>query len=68
MPILQGIFLIQGSNPRLLHLLHWQVPSLPLAASGKPKSVLRYKISDPLTSITWELVRAANSWVSPQIY
>ena len=22
--LLQGIFLTQGSNPRLLHLLHWQ--------------------------------------------
>ena len=28
--LLQGIFLNQGSNPRLLHLLHWQVDSLPL--------------------------------------
>ena len=26
--LLQGIFLIQGSNPDLLHLLHWQVKSL----------------------------------------
>ena len=29
--LLQGIFLTQGSNPRLLCLLHWQVCSLPLA-------------------------------------
>ena len=34
--LLQGIFLIQGSNPWLLHLLHWQAGSLPLAPSGKP--------------------------------
>ena len=27
---LQGIFLTQGSNPSLLHLLHWQMDSLPL--------------------------------------
>ena len=33
---LQGIFLIQGSNPHLLYLLHWQVGSLPLAPPGKP--------------------------------
>ena len=26
----------QGSNLRLLCLLHWQVDSLPLAPSGKP--------------------------------
>jgi len=30
---LQGIFPTQGSN---LHLLHWQVGSLPLAPPGKP--------------------------------
>ena len=34
--LLQGIFLTQGSNPHLLHLLHWQVDSLPLAPPGKP--------------------------------
>ena len=31
-----GIFPTQGSNPCLLHLLHWQVGSLPLAPPGKP--------------------------------
>ena len=29
--LLQGIFLTQGSNPHLLHLLHWQADSLPLS-------------------------------------
>ena len=33
---LQGIYLTQGSNLRLLHLLHWQVGSLPLVPPGKP--------------------------------
>ena len=32
--LLQGILLTQGSNPRLLSLLHWQVGSLPLAPPG----------------------------------
>ena len=32
----QGIFLTQGSNPHLLHLLHWQAGSLPLASLGSP--------------------------------
>ena len=32
--LLQGIFLTQGWNPRLLHLLHWQVSSLPLHHQG----------------------------------
>ena len=34
--LLQGIFPTQGSNPGLLHLLHWQVGSLPLVPPGKP--------------------------------
>ena len=34
--LLQGIFLTQGSNPHLLHLLHWQVDSLPLCHLGSP--------------------------------
>ena len=38
---LQGIFPTQGSNPRLLHLLHWQADSRPLVPSGKPQ-VLRF--------------------------
>ena len=31
----QGIFLTQGLNPCLLHLLYWQVGSLPLVPPGK---------------------------------
>ena len=34
--LLQGIFPIQGLNPCLLHLLHWQVGSLPLMPPEKP--------------------------------
>ena len=40
--LLQGIFLTQGWNPRLLHLLHllhWQADSLPLAPPGKLERV-----------------------------
>ena len=37
-PLLQGIFLTQGSNQHLLHLL-WQACSLPLAPSGKSPPV-----------------------------
>ena len=32
----RGIFLTQGSNPHLFHLLHWQVSSLPLAFRSSP--------------------------------
>ena len=34
--VLQGILTTQGSRPYLLHLLLWQVSSLPLAPPGKP--------------------------------
>ena len=34
--LFQGIFLTQGSNPRLLSLLHWQVDSWPLSHLGSP--------------------------------
>ena len=34
--LLQGIFPTQGSKLCLLHLLHWQVGSLPLVLPGKP--------------------------------
>ena len=33
--LLQGIFPTQGSNPRLLCLLHWQAGSLPVVPPGK---------------------------------
>ena len=38
--LLQGDLLTQGSNPRLLHLLHWQVDSLPLHHPRKPKCIV----------------------------
>ena len=33
--LLKGIFLTQGSNPHLPHLLNWQADSLPLSRSLK---------------------------------
>ena len=32
--LFQGIFLTQGLNPHLLHLLNWQADSLPLGPPG----------------------------------
>ena len=32
--LIQGVFLTQGSNPCLLHLLYWQAGSLPLVSPG----------------------------------
>ena len=40
--LLQGIFLIQGSNLSLLLLLHWQVGSLPLVPPVKPFHALSW--------------------------
>ena len=34
--LLQEVFLTQGSNLRLLCLLHWQADSLPLSYQGSP--------------------------------
>ena len=47
--LLQGVFLTQGSNLCLLHLLHWQVCSLPLVLSGKPDVYIKLTIIDQLT-------------------
>ena len=40
--LLQEIFLTQGSNPSVLHLLHWQVDSLPLNHLGSPHALGRF--------------------------
>ena len=42
--LLQEIFLIQGSNPCLLHFLHWQVDSLLLSYQGSPESFIQVVI------------------------
>ena len=38
-----GIFQTQGSNPGLLHLLHWQVDSSPLSPLGSPSRTMAKK-------------------------
>ena len=48
--LLQGIFPIQGSNPRLLLLLHWQVDSLPLSHLGSLFSIVTTPIYVPFNS------------------
>jgi len=40
--LLQGIFPIQGLDPHLLPLLHWQAGSLPQRHLGKPQANLEY--------------------------
>ena len=41
---LQGLFLTQGSNPCLLHFLHWQVDSLLLSHRGSLESFIQVVI------------------------
>ena len=45
--LLQGIFLTQGSNLRLLCLLHWQGGSLPLASPRNPYTEPQKTKSNP---------------------
>ena len=46
--LLQGIFLTQGLNPHLFHLLHWQSGSLPLAPPGNSFAKLVFKDICPM--------------------
>ena len=41
--LLYGIFLIQGLNPYLLRILHWQADSLPLSHLGSQYIVTKFK-------------------------
>ena len=48
--LLQGTFLIQGSNPSFLCLLHWKAGSSPLAPPGKPCLIhSKYEIPNMLS-------------------
>ena len=42
--LLHRVFLIQGSNPCLLHLLHCQADSLPLSYLGNPRRVVLHAL------------------------
>ena len=43
--LLQGVFLSQGWNPRLLHLLYWQADSLTLSHLGSPQETTPPRMS-----------------------
>ena len=54
--LLQGIFLTQGSNPHLLHLLHWQAGSLP---SAPPRKLLFVWVIPQFTNseiVLWKVI------------
>ena len=48
--LLQGMVLTQGSNPRLLCLLHWQAGSSPLVPPGKPFNKSKCPLNSTLTN------------------
>ena len=62
--LLPGIFLTQRSNPCLLHLLHWQVDSLPLCHLGNPQEGQRMKktCKDRLRNL-WGITRQTNVFI-----
>ena len=53
--LLQGVFPNQGSNPWLLHLLHWQVDSLSLSHMGSLSNYkLKWYSSDSFIGHIWQ--------------
>ena len=62
--LLQRIFLTQGSNPRLLDLLYWQVDSLPPVSPRKPRiTLITEEITGVLRALHQEL-RTKNKYLS----
>ena len=48
-----GVFLTQGLNPHLLHLLYWQASSLALAPPGKPNiNPVEFKHLEPFSCVS----------------
>ena len=59
--LFQGIFLTQGSNPRLLCLLHWQVDSL---LPGKPQPRCLKEKQLEISFGTWQGMLLRVQWLS----
>jgi len=68
--LLQGVFPTQGSNPCLLHLLHWQAGSLPLAPPRKPYiylylSNVKVKVAQSCPTLCDPMDYTYSPWNSP---
>ena len=63
--LLQAIFLTQGWNPHLFHLLHWQVGSLPLAPHDNNQFSSVTQLSDSLQPHGLQPTRLLCPWNSP---
>ena len=77
MPSSRGSFQTQGSNPYFLHLLHWQVGSLPLVPPGKPQctcissvqfspQVMSNCLQTPRTAARQDSLSLTISWILPK--
>ena len=68
--LIQGIFLTQGSNSCLVHLLHWQAGSLPLSATSlKTTHLLWIVVQDQLyfQSLLCSVIWICSSCVPPSV-
>ena len=79
--LLQGAFRTQGLNSHLLHLLHWQAGSLPLALPGKPQrhhglspnsgAIVNIRSLEPISSIGFYCFLngqlLGSSWIYPGV-
>ena len=68
MPSSRGISLTQGSNPHPLHLLHWQVDSLPLNHREEKMKVKYKQVKTCLTSFTLTVSFVINLFVISIIF
>ena len=59
--LLHEIFQTQGSNPYLLHLLHWQVDSLPLSHLGSPHEGRYPRLMSGISALRKEIPETPSS-------
>ena len=66
--LLQGIFLIRGSNPRSLCHLQWQAGSLPLGPCAKPREMVTKCYKEEITVGLLHRKRLWDTGISAQCY
>ena len=60
--LLLGIFPAQGSNPHLMHLLYWQVDSLPTVPPVKP-----HIFGIVISKYLWNEAEKEEEWIKPTL-
>ena len=70
--LLQGIFPTQGLNPHLLHFLHWQADSLPLAPLQTPLVSNHVSVLPGILGTAFSVPSGVNInagvWSSPELF